>query len=149
MAGYLLSTKALYEFVSGAASPCAKFQQWLSGLSQADELYASEISLGELRTSIEAVSDLRIRNDWRLLIEGEIPRDFGARLLQFTGVAVEEWGLIRMSGDPSLPAEETMIIGQAIANELPLIGPETPAHRTVGIRIIDPYRGDDWPGEIF
>ena len=149
MAAYLLSTKALFEFVNGAYSPCDKFRAWCQGLSQSDRLFASEISLGELRTSVEAHSDLQLREDWRGYLDDEIPRQFSTRLLPFRGSAVSEWGLIRLTGDPPLPAEETMLIGQALANELILVGPQTASHRTIRIEMFDPYDGAGWPGETF
>ena len=149
MKAYLLSTKALFEFVIGPYSQCDKFQEWCQGLSQSDRLYASEISLGELRTSVEAYSDLQVRDDWRRRLNEEIPRHFGTRLLPFHGPAVSEWGLIRLSGNPPLPTEETMLIGQALANELIFVGPQTASHKTIRVTMHDPYTGAGWPGESF
>lgn len=149
MGAYLLSTKALFEFVNGPYSPCDKFRVWYQGLSQSDRLYASEISLGELRTSVEAYSDLQVRDDWRGYLDDEIPRQFGTRLLPFRGAAVSEWGLIRLTGNPPLPAEETMLIGQALANELIFVGPQTDSHKAIRVTMHDPYTGAGWPGESF
>ena len=149
MTDYILSTRALYEFVVGRDYGTAPlFGEWAEGLAPTDRLFVSEISLGELRTSVERGTDLQRRENWRRNLRERIPRYFGPRLLPFTGAAVERWGLIRLVGDPPLPAEETQLIGQALDRDLTLVGPRTQAHDAIGCPMHDPYEGRGWPGPI-
>lgn len=148
MASYLLSTHALYEFANGSRSPAVAFRDWCTALGPRDLLFASEISLGELRWSVEQIPNPKQRDHWRHLLDHKIPSYFKSQLLPFALDEVREWGLVRLScvdgGDP-LPTEETQLIGQAIANELILVGPKTPTHDLIGHAHVDPYDGRDWP----
>lgn len=147
MASYLLSTKALYEFVVGRdRSAATVFHDWTQSLSGSQHLFVSEISLGELRTSVEREENLQRRDTWRTNLQIRIPRYFGARVLPFTGLAVERWGLIRLVGRPPLPTEETQLIAQALEGNLSLVGPRTPIHAEIGCKMHDPYDGAGWPG---
>ena len=138
---YLLSTRALYEFVNGSGTRAVTFRDWCTALEPRDLLFASEISLGELRWSVEQIPVLTTRDTWRHYLDHKIPMAFKSRLLPFT----RDWGLVRLVGDPPLPSEETQLIGQAIANELILVGPTAPIHERFGHRHLDPYDGAGWP----
>ena len=145
MASFLLSTRALYEFVAGKQSSATKFREWCQALGPKDLLFASEISLGELRWSVEQIESPKKRDDWRHNLDKKIPAFFKSQLLPFRHNEVREWGLIRLVGNPPLPAEETQIIGQAIANELTLVTSKTPVHVAIGCSLMDPYGGKPWP----
>ena len=145
MASYLLSTRALYEFVNGPRTRAVRFRDWCTALEPRDQLFASEISLGELRWSVEQILVLTTRETWRHYLDHKIPMVFKSRLLPFSREHARAWGLVRLVGEPPLPSEETQLIGQAIANELTLVGPTTPTHALFGHRHLDPYDSADWP----
>tara|TARA_R110000868_G_scaffold153694_1_gene379272 strand:+ start:6152 stop:6601 length:450 start_codon:yes stop_codon:yes gene_type:complete len=148
LTGYLLSTKAIYEFVQGEECEAQDFWSWAQGLSRNDELYVSEISLGELWSAVDQLSG-PLRRHWDHCLEKVIPGRFGARLLPFRRDDALQWGLIRQQSDPLLPAEEEMIIGQAISRNLTFVGPTTPAHVQFNCTTLDPYNGTPWPGADF
>jgi len=146
MPGYLLSTEALIAFCQAETTPATKVKDWLNSLTPRDQLFASELSLGEMRSGIEEHPDYKQREIWRHYIDQKIPSTFAARLLPFKDNEIREWGLIRtVGGEDMLPAEETQIIGQAIANDLIYVGPRTRVHEMITIQIHDPYDGMAWP----
>ncbi len=145
MAGYLLSTQALKALCEGKNTSATAFLSWLNSLTPADQLFASEVSLGELRSAAEQLPDPRRREAWRHYVDKAIAAHFGPNLLPLTSAAIREWGLIRLIGQPPLPAEETLIIGQAIAYSLTYVGPETASHLLIGCTILDPYKSAGWP----
>ena len=150
MAGYLLSTKACHELILGrTASEAQVFWDWLDALKDTDGLFVSEISLGELRSHTERSDDPVQRDDWRRMLEEKVPARFGNRVLTFRGEAVRRWGMIRLLGEPPLPAEETQIVGQCLADDLSLVGPRQPQFSVIRCKLADPYDGASWPGPDF
>ncbi len=147
MTSYLLGSNALVEFVLADKSSSDAFKDWVASLTAQDDLFASEISLGEIRWTVEVEMSPLDRDAWRHQLETSIPQRFGANLLSFRGEAVRRWGLIRLleaDGSP-LPAEETQIIAQALADDLVLVGPKKAVHALCGVEVFDPLEGSPWP----
>lgn len=146
MSSYLLTSQALVALVQEDDPDYEAFRKWSASLTHQDQLFASEISLGEIRSSVEQMDPLD-RDDWRHQLEVAIPQQFGANLLTFKGEAVRRWGLIRLTkeGTKPLPAEESQIIAQALIDDLILVGPPRAAYAHLGVKAFDPFGGTAWP----
>ena len=144
MASYLLTTKALMEFLLKGKSRREDFKTWCAQRDKEDLFYTSSICFGEARSRVEASSLApHQKSSWRETLQ-EATGIFEGRILSFDLNAANEWANYRTFGATALTDIDGMLIGISRSQQLILVGPHKPAYDKLGIEIIDPCNGEDW-----
>lgn len=114
MEGWLLNTDALVEFLMGSG-PVVEWAKTKTG----GQLFVSEISWATLRGMAQADSNAVRRDDWLELVDREVPRTFGARLLPVNRVTLQRWSLFAADKTaPKASIDESISIATALAHSL-------------------------------
>jgi len=93
MDGWLLGKEAFIELLSGKVDPAViGVIQWAKERGE-DSLYVSEITWAVVRSNAESSSGLK-RQSWLDLLDHEVPRQFGTRLLPVDHALLEIWSRI-------------------------------------------------------
>jgi hypothetical protein len=142
LTGYLLSTWALEQLLLTPKDRQACYHAWFEARDpDADQLFISAVSPGELLADAEKSDDPIIRQAWRDEITNTIPRDFGHRILPFDLQTSMNWVSFRLyapSGCNPLPEQETMAIATANVHGLIYVAPANVVLTHLKIKTVDP-----------
>ena len=121
MDGWLLGKEAFIELLSGKVDPAVKgVIEWAKERGE-DSLYVSEITWAVVRSNAESSSGLK-RQSWLDLLDHEVPRQFGTRLLPVDHALLEIWSRIANEpvGEAKKPAriDESMEVATAVQYSL-------------------------------
>ena len=106
--------------------------------SNAEDLFLSVLSLGELRSGVERVRlrDPKAARAWDRWMH-QVTTDRSERVLPIDEVVVEEWGVLLSSGP--CPTREGLLAATALAYDLTLLTRSNAALEKTGARVIDPF----------
>lgn len=137
---YLLDTNVLAEIRKPRAH--AGVIAWLESV-EADELYVSVLTLGEIQQGIERLA----RRDPRQAAVYEawlrrLRRQYSDRVLAITEEIAVAWGRLN-AGDP-LPVVDGLLAATAIVHRLTLVTRNVADVARTGVPLLDPFEGSHW-----
>ena len=102
MSGFLLDTNVLSEF-NRRGEPDRLVKHWLQA-ADTDSLYASVLTLGEIRFGVELLTPSKRRTLLEQWLDQELPEWFEGRILPVDQAITDRWGFLRaqaqMKGRP-------------------------------------------------
>jgi len=110
MDGWLLGKEAFIELLSGKGDPAKGVIQWAKSRGEAS-LYVSEMTWAVVRSIAESSSGLK-RQNWLDLLDREVPRQFGIRLLPVDRALLEIWS--RVANEPVGAANKPALIDESM-----------------------------------
>jgi hypothetical protein len=93
MSGFLLDTNVISEFARPDNKPDQRVKQWLEA-AEPDSLYASVLTLGEIRRGIEKLPPSKRRTLLETWLEKDLHEWFENRLLIIDEAIANRWGLL-------------------------------------------------------
>lgn len=133
---YLLDTNVVSELVR--VRPHAAVVTWV-GTQPAQALHLSVLTLGEIRSGLERVSDRRRRERLRAWLEQELPSWFEGRLLAVSVGVADRWGRLRSDMRDPVPAIDSLLAATALHHDLRLVTRNRADFRYPGLEVIDPW----------
>ena len=137
---YLLDTNVVSEMV--AKQPNPRVLQWLDSLD-ADSVYISVITIGELRKGIEKLGDGTRKQALLQWLYEDLPARFAGRILTLDVEAMLEWGAMTgqmaRAGTP-LPAIDSLIAALARHYGCILVTRNETDLAPAGIDVANPWR---------
>jgi predicted nucleic acid-binding protein len=134
---YLLDTNVLSEAVR--PRPNAGLLAWLAEIPESS-LHLSVLTLGELRSGVEALADGTKKEKLRVWLEQDLPLRFGERLLDVDAAVADRWGrLVGQAGRP-LAAIDSLLAATALARGLRMVTRNVDDFRFPGLEVVMPWR---------
>ena len=133
---YLLDTNVISEVVQ--RKPDRKVISWLSQLPD-EALFISVLTLGEIRSGIERLSDGKRREKLRLWLEHDLVDWFGGRMLVVDRPVVDRWGRLLAGAGRPLPTIDSLLAATALHHELRLVTRNTKDFAIPGLELINPW----------
>jgi toxin FitB len=93
MSGFLLDTNVVSEF-NRRGDPAPLVKQWLEA-AQAGSLYASVLTLAEIRFGVELLPPSKRRTQLEEWLDRDLPAWFGGRVLPVDKSIADRWGVLR------------------------------------------------------
>jgi predicted nucleic acid-binding protein len=133
--GYLLDTNVISETRKTRAD--RSVIAFLNA-ADADSLFLSVLTLGELRKGVEAKrrTDVVTADRLRAWID-DIEITFADRVIPVDAATARRWG--ELSAAQSLPVIDTLIAATAIGHDLTLVTRNTRDVESTGVRFINPW----------
>ena len=137
---YLLDTNAISELRKGDRCD-ANVMAWYTGIKETD-IFLSVLVLGELRRGIEK---LRRRDPQQTVVLErwleETALRFAGRILLVDDMIAELWG--RTYYVRNVPVIDGLLAATAMAHDLTLVTRDVSDVEGLGVRALDPFRGND------
>ncbi|HET9300136.1 MAG TPA: type II toxin-antitoxin system VapC family toxin [Candidatus Polarisedimenticolaceae bacterium] len=133
---YLLDTNVLSELVR--VRPHAGVVRWV-GSQPAAALHLSVLTLGEIRSGMERVTDRRRREKLRAWLEEDLPSWFEGRLLAIGAEVADRWGRLRSEVKTPVPAVDSLLAATALHHDLRLVTRNTADFRYPGLELVNPW----------
>jgi len=115
---YLLDTNVISELKR--PKPNENVVNWFSE-KEADSLYLSVLTLGEIRKGIEKMTDGQRKNALLIWLEKDIPLWFDSRLLNIDVETADCLGKLQAQANRPLPAIDSLLAATAIRHDLCLV----------------------------
>lgn len=115
---YLLDTNVISELKR--PKPNENVVDWFSK-KEADSLYLSVLTLGEIRKGIEKMPDGQRKSSLIMWLEEDIPLWFGSHLLTVDLEVADCWGKLQAQFNRPLPAIDSLLAATAIRHNLCLV----------------------------
>ena len=136
---YLLDTCVISELV--AKQPDAKVVEWIDSLD-ADGVYLSVITIGEIEKGIERLPQSRRKTQLRTWLEKELLGRFEGRVVPLDVDALRTWG--RLTADleargATLPAIDTLLAASALHGDFILATRNEADFSATGVRLHNPW----------
>jgi toxin FitB len=140
MSGFLLDTNVLSEFNRrGAPDPLVK--KWLE-VADPGSLYASVLTLAEIRFGIELLPPGRRRTQLEKWLARDLPEWFGDRVLPVDRAIADRWGVLRaqaqMKGRP-LSVVDGLLAATALQNGLSMVSRNVSDFAGVDLTVVNPW----------
>lgn len=136
----LLDTCVISEVV--ARQPDPKVVQFLDALN-ADDVYLSVITIGEIIKGIEKLPNSRRKNDLHNWLQDDLLARFHGKILPLDTGVIIEWGILTArtehAGKP-MPAIDSLIAATVIANKMALATRNVGDFEAAGIEIVNPWQ---------
>jgi hypothetical protein len=133
---YLIDTNVLSELRRKAPDPGVV--DWFSQRPPAT-LHLSVLTLGEIRKSIEGISDEARRQsliDW---LETDLPTFFTGRMLPIDGAVADHWGRLAAAAGRPLPAIASLLAATALKHDLVLVTRNVKDFAGLPVQIFNPW----------
>ncbi len=118
MTGYLLDTQVISELVR--LQPSAKVITWLEA-QEAETLFLSVLSVGEIEKGIARVADARRRAKLRVWLDKEVKVTFAGQVLAIDEEVATTWGKVLAEVGRPLPAVDSLIAATALHHGLTMV----------------------------
>lgn len=118
MNGFLLDTQVISELVR--PQPSAKVIAWLEA-QEAETLFLSVLSLGEIEKGIVRVADARRRAKLRVWLDKEVKVTFAGQVLAIDEEVATTWGKALAEVGRPLPAVDSLIAATALHHGLTMV----------------------------
>jgi hypothetical protein len=136
---YLLDTCVLSELQKPAPDP--RVAAWFDAEDEA-AMFASVLTVGELRKGAVRVGPGTTRIRWLAWIEGSLLPSFGRRLLPVSIEVANAWGEMcgraAVRGEP-LPVLDSLIAATAVANDLVVVTRNVRDFERSGVTVLNPW----------
>lgn len=137
---YLLDTNVVSELV--ASRPNANVVDWLDAVD-AEQVFLSVITVGELKGGIERLPDSRRRRRLINWLNGDLLVRFGDRVLPIDTQVALAWGTLvaetRAAGTP-IPAIDSLLAATAAVYGLTLVTRNVGDFEATGIPLLNPWQ---------
>jgi tRNA(fMet)-specific endonuclease VapC len=137
---YLLDTNVILELI--ARRPNRQVVQWIDALD-ANSVYLSVITIGELRKGIEKLADSRRKDNLSSWLNDDLLVRFEGRVLAIDIDAMLIWGeltgRLERTGRP-LPAIDSLIAALAIRHGCSLVTRNEDDFKDAGITVLNPWK---------
>jgi predicted nucleic acid-binding protein len=137
---YLLSRDALLAILAGNdANPVV---QW-SLTVRNEEIFVCALTLGEVEAAAQALpaAESAKRQRYADLLDREIPRVFGGRILTANITVAREWGRVKQQAQANgiqITAEEAMEIATVRLTGYQYVTTTKPHHAWFGVTVVEP-----------
>ena len=140
MNGFLLDTNVLSEF-NRRGQPNQRVKQWLEA-ANTDSLYASVLTLGEIRFGVEILPPSQRRTQLEQWLDRDLPEWFEGRILPVDQPIADRWGLLRaqaqMKGRP-LSIIDALLAATALEHDLTIVSRNVSDFAVVGLAVVNPW----------
>jgi predicted nucleic acid-binding protein len=140
MSGFLLDTNVLSEF-NRRGEPDPLVKQWLEA-ADTDSLYASVLTLGEIRFGVELLPPSKRRTQLERWLDRDLPGWFEGRILSVDKSITDRWGLLRaqaqMKGRP-LSIVDGLLAATALHHSLTIVSRNVSDFDVVGLTVLNPW----------
>jgi predicted nucleic acid-binding protein len=140
MSRFLLDTNVLSEF-NRRGEPDPLVKQWLEA-ADTDSLYASVLTLGEIRFGVELLPPSKRRTQLEQWLDRDLPEWFEGRVLPIDQPIADRWGLLRaqaqMKGRP-LSVVDGLLAATAVQHGLTIVSRNVNDFAVVGLAVFDPW----------
>ena len=142
MSGFLIDTNVLSEF-SRTGEPDQRVKSWLKA-APAGSLYASVLTLAEVRRGIELLPTGKRRVQLEQWLELELIECFGANSLPVTMAIADRWAVLsaraQQRGAPlALAFVDGLIAATAIEHGLTLVTRNVKDFADLGVNLFNPW----------
>jgi predicted nucleic acid-binding protein len=137
--GSLIDTNVISEFAK--ANPDPNVIRWFQA-ADPDTLFASVVTLGEIRLGIEDLPMGKRRRDLELWLTTGLPAWFAANLLPVTKEIAERWGRATIEAKRNglmLATADGLIAATALDHDLTLITRNTKDFAGLGVALLNPW----------
>lgn len=135
--GYLIDTCAIAEL--GRRRPAPQVASWFRAAAP-ESLFASVLTLGELRRGAEHLSGRR-RRDLAHWMETTLAAWFGERLLPVDAAVVLEWGKLTGCLCEPMPAMDGLLAATALRHRLTIVTRNVADFEQTGLDLLNPWTG--------
>jgi toxin FitB len=137
--GFLIDTNVISEFVR--SRPNERVTRWLE-MAEPELLFASVITLGEIRLGIEDMPPGSRRTALERWLNEGMPAWFDSNLLPITRTIAERWGQVTIQakrrGRP-ISTADGLIAATALVHGLRLATRDIGDYRGTGVELFDPW----------
>ena len=133
---YLLDTNVISELVR--SNPDKNVSHWFSQVPD-ETLHISVLTLGEIRKSIEKVSNATRKEKFRIWLEHKLPEWFKERILSIDHLVAERWGKLQSEMKRPLPAIDSLIAATALHYDLNLVTRNVSDFQYPSLTVINPW----------
>lgn len=139
MNGYLIDTNVISEF--SKPYPSLEVRKWLQN-ARTETLFASAITVGEIRRGIENLPTSKRRTELENWFETGLPAWFASNLLPVTPAIADSWGRITVQAKRmgiTLATADGLIAATALIHDLILVTRNRNDFLGLGLTLIDPW----------
>jgi predicted nucleic acid-binding protein len=133
---YLLDTNVVSELVHRRPDPA--LVHWFHGVEEVS-LHLSVLTLGELRSGVEAVKDGGRRERLRVWLERDLAERFADRLLPVTAAVAVRWGRLLADAGRTVPAIDSLLAATALTHGLRIVTRNVRDFRFPGLDVVNPW----------
>jgi toxin FitB len=139
---FLLDTNVVSEIRQ--QTPDAGVASWFASVP-ADRLFLSVLVVGEIRHGIERLAfrdpaQAEIFERWLSQLVG----GYGDRLIPITERIAQTWG--RLNAPDPVPVVDGLMAATALVNDWTLVTRNVSDVRSTGVRLLNPFSGENEPG---
>ena len=147
MKGYLVDTNVISEFVKTSPSPSVTL--WFQN-AVPDTLFASVMTIGEIRLDIENLPAGKRRTDLESWLETGLPAWFATNLLPVTPAIAHRWGKLTIQAKRKgmmLSTADGLIAATALEHDLMLVTRNIKDFLDLGLTVVNPWINSpqNWP----
>ena len=139
MSGYLIDTNVISEFVKPSPSPSVIL--WFQNVTP-EALFASVMTIGEIRLGIENMPHGKRRTDLESWLETGLPAWFASNLLPITRTITDRLGRLTIHAKQKgmmLSTADGLIAATALEHDLALVTRNVRDFANLGIAVINPW----------
>jgi toxin FitB len=139
MSGHLIDTNAISEFVKPLPDPHVTL--WFRE-ADPNTLFASVVTLGEIRLGIENMPLSKRRSDLEIWLAVGLPGWFASNLLPITKEIADRWGRLMVQARRKglmLTTADGLIAATAIERGLTLVTRNVTDFSGLGLTLLDPW----------
>jgi predicted nucleic acid-binding protein len=138
--GSCFDTNVLSEF-NRRGEPDRQVKHWLEA-ADTDSLYASVLTLGEIRFGVELLPPSKRRTQLELWLDRDLPEWFEGRILPVDQSIADRWGFVRaqaqMKGRP-LSVIDAMLAATVLQHNLTIVSRNVGDFSVVGLAVVNPW----------
>jgi len=140
MSAFLLDTNVLSEF-NRRGGPNPFVRQWLEA-ADSGSLYASVLTLAEVRFGVELLPPGKRRTELEEWIDRDLPAWFGDRVLPVDRPIADRWGVLRAQaqrkGRP-ISVVDGLLAATALERGLTMVSRNVGDFFAVGLAVVNPW----------
>ena len=139
MSGFLIDTNVISEFVKSKPNP--RVVHWFES-ADPDTLFASVLTLGEIRMGIENMPLSKRRAELEQWLEQGVPAWFQSNLLPVTEAIADRWARLTIQAKKrgaQVDTADGLIAATAVEHKLSIVTRDVKDFEELGIGIVNPW----------